>query len=187
MMPLARMESASSRSRSAWKIDRGWTGFGSIWSICISFGGGCRNFGLFGDSECTSTGRVGISEERPLPKAFRGCSGMLVFLQNFLCQFDITFGTTGSHVVEQDRLTVAWGFREPHASRNSSTKDLVFKECSQVVGYHSGQVRSIIKHGQQNAFNLERVVECISDSVNRIHELRDALQGEKLALDRNEY
>src|SRR5579862_6884726 len=106
MMPLARMDCASSSSRSDWKTWRGCNGFGPIASMdnqtTPSFEGGGSVVGC-------GVGLVGRRALRPLPRALRGFSTFLFMLQNFLGEADIAFGAAGTNVVSQNSLAVTRG------------------------------------------------------------------------------
>lgn len=82
---------------------------------------------------------------------------------------------------------MAWGFREADAAGNYGCEDVVLEERTEIIGYLAGEVRAIVEHGKEYALDMKRVMEGIADSVDSIHELTDALQGEEFTLDGNQY
>src|SRR4051794_40209058 len=101
MMPLARMDCASSWSRAGSKSERGCIGFGSM-RLMGSFVGSAEEWPspLRPGAENPGTvGRAGSSAERPLPNALR-FSGALLIRDDLLGEFDIAFGPAGPDVVK---------------------------------------------------------------------------------------
>ena len=72
--------------------------------------------------------RRGNSAVSPLPSALRGPSGGLFIGEYLLGQLDIALGSLGTHVVGQDRLTVAGSLSEPDISRNDGSEDFILEE-----------------------------------------------------------
>jgi len=144
----------------------------------VGVSGGCA--GIVG---CEGE-RVGKSALSPLPRAFRGCSwGVLLMDQDLFCELNVTLGTPGSRVIGKDWLTKARGLGKSDASGNDSPENLVTKELLQVRGYLPRQVRPIVKHGQQDAGDFKRVFKGVPNAIDGVHQLRNALQREELALD----
>lgn len=80
---------------------------------------------------------------------------------------------------------MAGSLGEANTSRDNGFKDLVAEEVPQVGSYLAGQVGAIIKHRQEDAFDLKSVAKGISDAFDRVHEFRYAFKGEEFALDRD--
>jgi hypothetical protein len=147
--------------------------------------GGGSDGGGGGGGGCEASGRVGSRAPMPLPSALRELS-ILFMIQNFFCQLDIALGAAGSGIVCQDGFAETRGFREPDTAGNDRFEDLLAKETGEIGSDLPGQVRAVIVHRQQDAFNFERVVERSSNALNGIHQLRNAFQRKKLALDRHD-
>lgn len=65
-------------------------------------------------------------------------------------------------------------------------KDTGTEKLTQVSLNLACQVRPVVVHSEQDALNLQRLIERLLDSLDGIHELGDAFQSEELALDRHE-
>jgi hypothetical protein len=63
------------------------------------------------------------------------------------------------NVVENYRLPVTWSLGQANISWNYGFEDLVAKIAAEVGGNLFGKSCSVIVHGQQYAFNLERRVD----------------------------
>lgn len=106
--------------------------------------------------------------------------------ENLFGELDVAFRAPGANVVGDDGLAIAGGFGETNAAWNHRLEDLVGKEFPEIGGNLAGQVHAFIKHGKKNAFDAKRRLEGIANAVHGVQKLRDTLQGEELALDRNE-
>src|SRR5260370_17840258 len=177
MTPLARIDWASWASAAVWKLDRGCRGLGSMASISISIKAVAGWAGAMaaataaagvGSSACFCGWVAGSRAERPLPSAFRGGSVFLLMLENFFGEFDIAFGAARSGVVKKDWLPVAGRFRQPDASLNDRIEDLILKKLFEVVRHLLCHFRTIILHGQQDAFDSEVVFEGFTDAFHGI-------------------
>src|SRR5678810_495558 len=85
----------------------------------------------------------------PRPRAF------LCAMNNLLCEADVCLSTFGFDVVKQYWAAMARCLTEPYISRNDGRKYFVSEEFPQITHHLIGQVCSLIKHRQQNAFNLK--------------------------------
>src|SRR5262245_44579462 len=74
---------------------------------------------------------------------------------------------------------------EPHAARNDGLEYLIGEELLEIVGDLARQIGPVIIHSEQNAFDSQVVLKRISDSIDSVEQLRDALQGEEFALNGN--
>src|ERR1043165_7572549 len=98
MIPVARMDCASSWSLGSSKLLRGCCSPGRIKSISIS-----RSSSLPGGD-----GAVEISALSPLP------SGFLFMGQHLLCELEIDFGAARARVIMNYGFAVTWRLGQPH-------------------------------------------------------------------------
>src|ERR1039457_1799338 len=180
MMPLARIDWASSPRRSGWKTRRGCRGFGSMSVMETGCGFSSRSAaGGWWRGACV---RVGSSVLMPLPSALRGLSGLFM-VQNLLRQLDVAFRAPGTGIVAQDRFAEAGGFRQADAAGDHGPEDLVMEEFLQVRGHLTGEIRTVVEHRQQDALNEERMMEGFADPIDGVHQFGDTFQRKELALD----
>src|ERR1035438_4072303 len=184
MIPLARIDWASSSNRLSSKTRRGCSGFGSMASTGRWSADSCGSHGS-GDGMGAGCGmwvRVGRSAPIPLPSARRGCSDLLM-VEDLFGESDIAFRPLGSGVIGQDGFAETGRFGQANAAGDDGAEDLVFEELAQVGGHLARKVGPVVVHGQEDAFDGERMLEAFANPVDGVHELRDAFQGEELALD----
>src|ERR1035438_3151963 len=98
---------------------------------------------------------VGKRAESPFPKALRCLSGALFMGEDLLCQLNIAFGPSGSDVVGDYWLAETRGFRQANAAWDHRPEDVVFEELPKVLLHLTGQISSVIIHGQQNTLDLD--------------------------------
>ena len=96
---------------------------------------------------------------------------------------DIAFGAFGSGIVRDDGLAEAGCFREADAPGDDGLEDLGAEKFLEIAGDLTGEVGAVVKHREEDTFEGEGVPKGGADSIDRIHELGYALEGEKLALD----
>src|SRR3990170_843248 len=78
----------------------------------------------------------GISELRPLPRAF-----LFPFMvDDFPCEVEVGLGAFASNVVEHDRLAEAGRLAQPDVPRDDGLKDLLFEVAPNLVHHLSRQV-----------------------------------------------
>jgi hypothetical protein len=65
-------------------------------------------------------------------------------------------------------------------------KDIFSKELPKVAFDLTGEVRPVVVHREQDPLELKWLLEGLSDSLDSVHELGDALEGEELTLDGDE-
>src|SRR5207249_6375710 len=135
MTPCSRIESANSLSASSSKFLRGCCELGRMRSISMSRSG--------------SESKSGVANNafKPRPKAF------LCPMDDLLCQADVTFSALRFDVIEQNRLAVARRFAQPNIAGNDRFKQLWPEESAKVLHHLIGEVRPLIKHGEEYAFN----------------------------------
>jgi len=81
---------------------------------------------------------------------------------------------------------VAGRFGEADAPGDYGFEDFVAKELSEVGGNLTGEVRAVIIHGEENAFEGQGVLKGVLDAVDCVHQAGDAFEGEEFALDGDE-
>src|ERR1039457_2626509 len=188
IIPLARIDWASSSNRLSWKTRRGCSGFGWMASTGMLNADSCGSHGS-GDgmgAGCWMWVRVGRSAPIPLPSALRGCSGLLM-VEDLFGEFDIAFGPLGSGVIGEDGFAETGRLGQTYAAGDDGAEDLILEEFPEVGGHLTGEVGPVVVHGEEDAFDGQGVLEGFANAVDGIHEFRDALQGKEFALDRYEY
>src|SRR5262249_46507631 len=100
---------------------------------------------------------------RAFPRAWR--SGCLLIGQDFLGELNVSFGSTGRGVIKKDGFAVARGFGETDVAGDDGAEDLVAEEFAEVGGDELGEVGAVVKHGEEDAFGFEGVVEGVTDAV----------------------
>lgn len=143
--------------------------------------------GILGGAAAGGEGRGGRSEDNPLPSGLRVFSVPVLILKYFPCQLNIALRAARAGIVHQNRLSMTGSLRKTNAPRDDCSQDVVLKEISQVIGHRPGEIGAFIVHCEKNAFDLKGMRESLPDLVNCVHELRDAFEGEKLALDGDEH
>src|SRR5690242_11231044 len=106
MIPLARMDWASSASFSWSKARRGWSGLGSMLALgMVCAASVCGAWVSAG----TAMGvvRAGMRALMPLPSALR-VSGLFM-VEDLFGEFDVAFGAPRTGVVSEDRLAETGG------------------------------------------------------------------------------
>src|SRR3954453_18150734 len=105
--------------------------------------------------------------------------------QDFLCKLNVSFSAARSWIIGDDRLSEAWSFCETDVSRYYRFENLVPEERPQICLDLSGQILTVVVHGQQNSLDREFWVEGFFDPANGVHQLRNSFQGEEFANDRD--
>jgi hypothetical protein len=62
-------------------------------------------------------------------------------------------------------------------------KDIFSEELPEIGLDLTGEVRPVVVHRKENTLELEWLIEGFSDSLDSIHELGNALEGEEFTLD----
>src|ERR1017187_5267281 len=130
--------------------------------------------------------RVGSSAPIPLPSALRAGSDLLM-VEDLFGELDVAFRALGSGVVGQDGSAEAGRFGQPYAARDDGPEDLVLEELAQVGGHLAGEVGPVVVHGEEDAFDGERVLESFANPVDGVHQFRHSFQCEEFALDGDQY
>src|SRR5438128_11770455 len=158
------MESANSFKVSSSKFLRGWCEFGRMRSRSIS-------------RSCS--GSTSVEPNRalsPRPSAF------LCAMNDLLCESDIALGPLRFDIVEQNRSTVARRLAKSNVAGDNGREYLLAEECLQIVPDLIRQIRTLVEHGQENAFDLQIRVAHAPDVADRFHQLRHTLQSKVLTL-----
>src|SRR4029079_7406365 len=106
-------------------------------------------------------------------------------MNNLLCEADVCLSTFRFDVVKQYWAAMARCLTEPYISRNDGRKDFVSEDFPQITHHLIGQVCSLIKHRQQNAFNLKGRIPNSPDLLNRLHQFGNPLQRKIFTLNRD--
>src|SRR5437016_3178388 len=161
MIPLERMEFASSCIRSGSKTRRGCTGLGSISSMRMLVGVCAVGADCVGLSS-TTRGLGGSRAVNPLPKALRGASCGLFIGEYLLGQLDITFGSLGANIIAQDGFSIAGSLGEANIPRDDGSKNLTLEEIPQILSDLPGEGGALIEHCKQDALDFQVVAEGIA-------------------------
>ena len=143
--------------------------------------------GILGGTAAGGEGRGGRREDNPLPSGLRVFSVPVLILKYFPCQLNIALRAARAWIVHQNRLSMTRSLRKTDTPRDDCSQDVVLKEVSQIVGHRPCEIGAFIVHCEENTFNLKGMREPLPHLVDGVHELRDALEGEKLALDGDEH
>src|SRR5690349_13472135 len=107
--------------------------------------------------------------------------------QKLLSKCEIRRGTARFGVVNHSGHPMAWRLAQFDVARNDRLEDLLLEELANFARDGLTQVRPVVAHGQQHAFNVERRVQTGLHSTNCLNKLRQALQSEVLAMQRNQH
>src|SRR6266849_4739694 len=102
-------------------------------------------------------------------------------VENLLGELDVAFRALGPRIVGQDGLSKAGRFGQPGASRNDRLEHLFLEKLPQIARDLASQVGAIVEHREQDPAYVQRMAEGVPNPVDRVHQLRYAFQGEKLA------
>jgi hypothetical protein len=108
-------------------------------------------------------------------------------VENLLRELNVAFRALGPGVVAEDRFPEARCLGQADAAGNNCGEDLIAEELLQIVGDLASEIGPVVEHREENSFHLQGLVEGVTDSVDRVHELGDAFESEEFALDRYEY
>src|SRR4029079_17937647 len=173
-IPLSRMDAASSLRRAGSMAERGWNGLGSRLATGASL--------AWSTAEGTAAGSgSGSSAESPLPSAF------LFMSHHFLGEVQVGLRPPGLDVVEEDRLAEARSLPQAHGPRDRGPEDLVLEVLADLAHDLLSEVRALVHHGEQHALDVQAGIERALYAPHRVHELRDPLQREVFALQRDEH
>src|SRR5579863_1736752 len=92
----------------------------------------------------------------------------------------IGFAADAFEIVDQHRLAVGGGFRHPHIARDDGVVDLAAHELAHVRHHLVGEIVARIVHGEHDAMNGETGIERLAHLLDRLDQLRQALEREEL-------
>src|SRR5260370_15540229 len=128
---------------------------------------------------CGSGSRM--SAPSPRPSAFLGIGDYL------LSQLCVAFGSFTVYIIENDRFTETWSFREANVARNDALKNLRTEKTAQIGGDLARQGRPLIVHREQNSLDLETWIQSPANTHKCIEELRNTFQRQVFALYRHQH
>src|SRR5574340_475 len=108
-------------------------------------------------------------------------------VQAFLRESNIGFRAARARVIGQKRLAETRRFGQSHAAGNDGSEYLVTEKFLEVRRHLPGEIRAVVEHGEQDAGDLQRVVERGANAVHGVHQFGNALEREELALDGHEH
>src|SRR5712692_9949201 len=109
----------------------------------------------------------------PLPSA---C--LFMATDHLAGKVQVRIGSSGTDVVEHDRLAEAGRLPQPHVPRHDRPVDLLLEEGADVGDNLAGQVGPLVEHRQQDSLHLEPGIERGADPLERLDQLRDPFEGE---------
>src|SRR5579883_2618326 len=171
---------SSRRGSSSRKTLRGWRGLGIICST-----GTVRMLPLstrVGCCAAITSEAPEISASRPRPRPNFG----LATCHYLLGQRAVRDGAWGCGIVIEDRLAKARCLAQAHVAVNNGLEDLFRKVIAHLAHDLAGQPGAGIKHRQHHAGNVESGIQFVLHNLDRVQQMRQALQGQILALDRND-
>ena len=89
-------------------------------------------------------------------------------VHDFLGQLYVTFGAAGADIIEQRRLAIARRLGKADVARNDGFQQPIAKVSLQLLCDLLRQVRSIVIHGEDHAFNVQLRVKAQAQSLNRV-------------------
>jgi hypothetical protein len=103
-----------------------------------------------------------------------------------MCQCNICLGALRPRVVQDYRHAVTGGLPKADVAGDHGAIDTVPEELADVGTHLLAKVRAVVVHREEDALDLERGVEGLANAVDRGGELGNALEGEVLAIERDE-
>src|SRR6266511_229238 len=95
-----------------------------------------------------------------------------------LREVDIRLAPARSDVIENNRFPERRRFAETHIARNDRAIHLLSKVIADLLGHLSGEVDSVVVHGESDPFDRQRRIEEVADPFDRMKELRNSLNRE---------
>src|SRR6185437_16042499 len=103
-------------------------------------------------------------------------------LQQLNRQLLIRFRPLRLRVINHHRLAVTGRLRQPDIARNRGRKQLILEEVEKIIPHLLRQVRALVKHGQQHAFEPQIGVKRRRNPIQRRNPLRNSFQREIFCL-----
>src|SRR5882762_734473 len=199
--PACLIDETSSSSAAGSTVWRGWNGFG----LMSLMGSSTR---LPSRSASSRVGPSSASRPRPrrrLPaavsvmrappgrqlfncgEAWRGWSVLLDPANQLLGDGQVTLGADRLHVVQQDRFSKAWRFRQSHVTRDRDIEHAAAEVLFRFFGDLFAEIEARVVHRQQHPFNRERGIEIALHELHGVEELRETFERVVLALNRDDH
>src|SRR5437868_8004156 len=121
-----------------------------------------------------------MSAPSPRPKAFLGIGN---YLLSELC---IPLSPFTMYVIENDRLTKTWRFGQTDIAGNYALKNLCTEKTAQISGNLARKRGPFVVHRKQNAFYLERGIECSPNPHESVEQFGNSFKRQVFALNRNQ-
>src|ERR1700690_1157361 len=128
---------------------------------------------------CGSGSRM--SAPSPRPNAFLG-------IRNYLLgELGVPFCAPAMYIIENNRLTKTWRFRQANIPWDYALENLGPKKTAQIRRHLPGEGRPLIVHCQQDAFDLQLWIQRPPNPHQRIQQLGHSLQRQVFALDGDQH
>jgi len=109
-----------------------------------------------------------------------------VALEELAGEREVGLGAPRSHVVENDRHPVAGRLAEAHVAGDDGVVRLLLEEAAHLARHLLPEVGAVVDHGEQDALDVEARVEGAAHAAHRGDQLGKPLEGEVLAVQRDE-
>ena len=106
--------------------------------------------------------------------------------EHFAREGEIRFGAARFDVVENHGHAVARRLAEADVARDDGAKHFLLEELPHVGRDLLSEIRALVEHREQHAFDVERRVERGADAAHRADEIGEAFEREVLAVQRNQ-
>ncbi len=106
----------------------------------------------------------------------KGFKARHVLTNNFFRELNITFRAARFRIVKQYRLSMARSFSQTNISRDRSREQFFAEEPLQFSRDLLRQIGSVIKHCQDNPFNLERWIQRAANPLDRVQQFGDPFE-----------
>ena len=110
-----------------------------------------------------------------------GCNA----LAQLECSLPIRDRTNITRIVRDDSLAIAESLRNTHRTRNNGLKRLIREVRAHLALDLFGELRALIRHGEQHARNTQAGVEIHTNPFDGVPQLAEALQGVVFGLNRD--
>src|SRR5690242_7764342 len=122
-----------------------------------------------------------ISASSPRPSTF------LVMAEDLLRQLTVAFRPGAVRIVEDDGLPERRRLAEAHVARDDRPVNPVGKELASLVRDLLGEAHARVVHREQHALDAEGGIQVVLDEPDRGDELREPLERQVLALERDDH
>ena len=108
-------------------------------------------------------------------------------MQELLRQGQVGVSTPGPDVVQENRLAVTRRLAQSDVAGHDRFVDLVAEHRADFIHDLLGQIGAFVEHRHQHAVDRQIWVERLPDLADGVHQLRHALEGQVLRLDRDQH